>query len=912
MIGRQHETRVLGEILDGVSRRGAGVLVRGEPGIGKTVLVCAIEEAARERGFEVWRTVAVESETSLPFAGLHVLLRPVMNRIADLPGPQRDALLAAFGMAEVSTPDPFLIGLACFHLVSEAASRRPLLLLVDDAQWFDGPSAQVLAFVARRVESDAVVLLAAMRDGFESPLASSGMTELHLEGLSQVEAAELLDARAPGLDPTMRERILADADGNPLALVELPLAVRSAIPGVARALPSVLPLTARLECAFAKRAVELPEATRTLLLIAAIDDHDGLSEILAAARELVGTPVGADAFGPAVDAGLVRVDDATIRFRHPLVRSALHQQAGGPARRGAHAAIATVVSDDPDRRASHRAGATVGQDEAVARELEAAAARARRRGGIQVALSAQERAARLTPDPRDRCCRLLVAAEMAYELGSRDLVLQLLGDVERLGPSPLERRRVAWIRERFDDGVPGHPTHVRALVESADQARDDGDDVLSLSLLLGAAVRCWWADPGADARQRVVDAAERVQVDECHPLLLAVLAIAAPIERASVVMHRLGRMETASLHDPDRGRLLGMAAYAVGHFEMSDALLRSSADGLRSQGRFALLAHSLGNLAHSAIELGDFETTMMAAGECRRIAEQTAQPIWVAAGLAGEAAIAALRGEPETAESLVTAAESIVLPRRLSDGVAVLLAIRGMSAVSMGRHDEAYHHLRRMFDPSDIAYHRRELFRGITYFAEAAAHSGHRREGLDVIRSLESMVAESPSPKLHVSMAYARAVLAEDREAGTLYEAAFDSRLQRWPVDRARLQLAYGGWLRRRRRAKESRAPLREARDTFAAHGLTPWRERAESELRASGQPGGHRGPERWTELSPQELQIARMAAQRLTNAEIGQRLYLSPRTVGSHLYRIFPKIGITSRSQLRDALGVNPTASTA
>jgi DNA-binding CsgD family transcriptional regulator len=908
MIGRQHEKQVFGEILDGVSRRGAGVLVRGEPGIGKTVLVSEVEEAARERGFEVWRTVAVESETSLPFAGLHSLLRPVLNRIVDLAGPQRDALLAAFGMAEVSTPDPLLIGVACFHLVSEAARRTPLLLLVDDAQWLDAPSAEVLAFVARRVEGDAVVLLAALRDGFDSPLASSGMTEVRLEGLSDLDSAELLDSRAPGLDPTIRDRILADAGGNPLALVELPLAVRSGRSEVACALPSLLPLTARLERAFAQRAVELPGATRTLLLIAAIDDHDCLSEILAAARELLGMPVGVDAFATAVDAGLVSVDDATVRFRHPLVRSALYQQAGGPARRAAHAAIATVVSDDPDRRASHRAGATVGQDEAVARGLEAAAARARRRGGIQVALSAQERAARLTPDPRDRCGRLLLAAEMAFELGSRDLVLEFLGDVERLGPSPFERVRMASIRERFDDGVPGDPTHVRSLALSADQARDDGDDGLALSLLLGAAVRSWWADPGAGARQSVVDAAERVQVDECHPLLLAVLAIAAPIERASVVMQRLARVGTADLHDPDRGRLLGMAAYGVGHFEMSAALLRSSADGLRSQGRFALLAHSLGNLAHSGLELGDFGTTMIAAAECRRIAEETAQPIWIAAGLAGEAAVAALRGESETAESLVTAAESIVLPRRLTNGIAVLLAIRGMSAVSMGRHDEAYHHLRRMFDPSDIAHHRRELFRGITYFAEAAAHSGHRREGRDVIRSLESMVEENPSPKLRVSMAFARAILAEDREAGTLYGAAFDSGLQPWPFERARLQLAYGAWLRRRRRAKESRAPLREARDTFAAHGLTPWRERVESELRASGQSGGHRGLERWTELSPQELQIARMAAEGLTNADIGQRLYLSPRTVGSHLYRIFPKIGITSRTQLRDALGETVT----
>jgi len=905
LVGRGDERQQIVELLDAATARGGGMVIRGEPGIGKSVLLAAAIELARERGFRVVSAVGVESEGNLPFAGLHRLVRPLLGGVVGLPKPQRDALLGAFGMAETATPDLFLVGLGVLGLLAETAVAAPLLLTVDDAHWLDDPTRQVLAFVARRLDGDPVVLLATARDGYASSVDDPALPELHLERLSDGDSTALLDAQAPNLGPALRDRILREAAGNPLALVELPVAVRASPPRAHGEDPEILPMTARLERAFASRVRRLPASAQTILHVAAVDDGDELGEVLRAAAIVSGAEPSMDELDPAVAAGLVRLDGAGLRFRHPLVRSAVYQQAGDPARRAAHQALAAMLTDQPDRRAWHRASAALGHDEDVAVEVEAAAERARRRGGILAAIAAQERAAQLTADPQRRAGRLLHAAEMAFERGDRELLERLLAQAHRLGLSPLDSSRAVCIRELFNDGNPGEPVAIRRLVDRAETATAEGHTDLALNFLFAASLRCWWRDPGYAVRHLVAGAADQLGLPDADPRALAVVAGAAPVERAGDVTARLAALELDYGNDPDALRLFGMAAQAVGDFDRAAVLLSAAADGLRAQGRLALVAQAQAIRAHTALELGDWETAITCAEEGRQLAEETAQPLWLCVAWTAAGHVAALRGDTERAHALAADAERIVLPRRLSDLLTAVQAVRGAADLGAGRHAQAYTQLRRVFDAGDVAHHPRELYRAVVDFADAAVLTGSRDDARTLLQPVEAAVMLSPSPKLHVVVACARAILADDDDAEPLYTTALQRIGDRWPYERARLGLAYGAWLRRHRRAADSRAPLRAAADTFETWDLTPWADRASRELRASGETRARRDPGSWLRLSPQELQIARMAADGLSNGEIGQRLYLSHKTVASHLYRIFPKLGITSRAQLRGALGV-------
>ena len=423
LLGREKEQRLLASLLDEVATRGQALVLRGEPGIGKSRLLSEAANKARERGMAVLTATGVQSEAHLPFAGLHQLLRPVRERALELPRIQRDALDAAFGLTHEVAPELYRIAMAVLDLISDVAGDGPLLLVVDDAQWLDRPSADVLAFVARRIESDPVLLLAAARDGYASALADAGLPEHRLTCLDDETAAALLDAAAPGLALTTRSHVLSEAAGNPLALLELPAA--SGQNGDAQPLSGALPLTERLERAFAGRVSDLPDATRLVLLVAALSDEDAVGEILQAASAVAGMPLELDALEPAVDAALVDVDVSSIRFRHPLIRSAVEQSAGLKQRRHVHEALAAALEADPDRRVWHRAALMSGTDETLARELEEAGVRARRRGAIDVALTALRRAVQLSA-PGHRAGRMFATAELAFERGRPDIADAML------------------------------------------------------------------------------------------------------------------------------------------------------------------------------------------------------------------------------------------------------------------------------------------------------------------------------------------------------------------------------------------------------------------------------------------------------------------------------------------------------
>src|SRR3954447_18872964 len=428
LLGRSQERCLLTSLLDGVATRGEALVLRGEPGIGKSRLLAETARVARARGMVVLTTTGVQSEARLPFAGLHQLLRPVRARTGALPTVQRAALDAAFGLTHDVAPEHFRIAMAALDLVAEVATDAPVLLVAEDAQWLDRPTADVLAFLARRIESDPIILVVATRDGYASALGEAGLPEVRLAGLDDAASAAVLDDAAPQLPPAVRARILHEAAGNPLALLELPTVadMHEDEPSV----PGGVLLSERLERAFAGRVAELPEPTRVALLVAALNDGDDLGEILAAAGAVAGTALELDAFVPAAEAGIVDLDIPKVRFRHPLMRSAIAQHATVVDRRRAHEGLAAVLGAHPDRRAWHRAALLTGEHEDVALELEEAGSRARQRGAVAVAVSAMRRAAELgQPSRRDR--RLLAAAGLAVEMGRPDVVEQLLREVDR-------------------------------------------------------------------------------------------------------------------------------------------------------------------------------------------------------------------------------------------------------------------------------------------------------------------------------------------------------------------------------------------------------------------------------------------------------------------------------------------------
>jgi len=900
LVGREQEQSLLASVLDHVAVRGQALLLRGEAGIGKSRLISDTARAARERGMSALTAAGVQIEAHFPFAGLHQMLRPVRTRAAELPSVQRAALDAAFGLTDDVAPEHYRIAMAALDLLSEVAADTPLLLVADDAQWLDGPTLEVLAFVARRIESDPIVLLAATRDGYPSLLDDAGLQELRLDGLDDAAARALLNAADPQLPVTARTRVLHEAAGNPLALLELPTVVGR--PGDEPWVAGGVPLTERLERAFVDRVSDLPDTTRLLLLVAALDDEDRVGEILRAATALAGTHVDLDDAGPAVEARILESSLQTLRFRHPLIRSAIAQSAGLAERRGVHEALANVLDDQPDRRAWHHAALLSGEHEDIAQELEEAGARARRRGAVPVAVTALRRSAELG-HPASRSRRLLAAAGLAVELGRRDVVAPLLEEVSPLDLGALERARVTWVEETALTR-PLDADRFRSLIAAAEQAGAAGDHDLHVDLLWLVASRAWWVDPGPEVRRALIDASSRLgDADAEDPRVFAVHAYADPLGHAAEVLARLESVAGDKRLDSDAARFFGPAALVVGAFDLGTDFLAAAVDGLRTEGRLGHLPRLLTLYASMTARLGDWHVALTAADEARRLAEEFAEPQWAAAADTSIALVAAMRGEEAEAERMAVRAEMVAEPAGANITMAFAQFGKVLGGLATGRYADAYASADRLFEPDDSAYHPVISSWLIADLAEAARHIDRLEAARARVAEVEATVGERPGTWVALGLRHARALVAEPTEAGDRFDEALASDLTRWPFQRARVQLAYGQWLRRNRRVADSRAVLRTARNTFDALGCATWSEQARRELRASGERSRRRVPEARDQLTAQELQIVQLAAQGLSNREIGQRLYLSPRTISTHLYRIFPKLGITSRAELGAAL---------
>jgi len=520
LFGRGSQTDVLAGLIDSARAcAGGAVLVRGAPGIGKSALLADAATRASAAGFTIARAFGEQAGSDVPYGGLQQFVPSLGMKLDMLAEPQRSALASAVGRGEATVPDVFLVGLATLNLVVEAAARAPVLLVVDDVQWIDDPTISVLAFMARRVRTEPVLVLGAAREGYRSRLGADELITLSLPPLSDADAESLLDSIVPDLPPSVRRQVLAEAAGNPLGLTELSRVVTSGHTAPA----SELPLTERLERAFTDRLATLPDSTGTLLRMAAVNDSPALAEIIAAARAWAGAQIDPADLDPAVSAMLVDVTGAEVRFRHPLMRSAIHQSMTAADQRAAHAVLAQVLPDgQEDRRIRHQAAATALPDESVAAKLAATADRAARRGGVAAAVEALSRAAALSEDPEWRTERLLRAADFAVELGQRDTVGRLLDEAAKSGLSAQQQVKVAWLRGSFDEGLRQQASNATTLTALAQEVAAGDDIALAVRILWSAAQLCFWSEPGARVRQLVLDAAEKLPLDELDPWLIAI------------------------------------------------------------------------------------------------------------------------------------------------------------------------------------------------------------------------------------------------------------------------------------------------------------------------------------------------------------------------------------------------------
>jgi DNA-binding CsgD family transcriptional regulator len=894
--GREKDIALIDHLIDRIDQGGSALVISGDAGIGKSALLEIAKRRAKERDFTVLNMTGVLAEVHLPYAALELALRPLTKQIASLVPRQQSALLSAFGMQDDGgAPDLFLVALATLFVLSERATSTPILFIADDVQWLDQATYDVLSFISRRLSSDPIILLVAIRDGFDRPFGDTDTLRLRLSELDDANAEHLLDTNAPDLSSDLRRRFLTEAAGNPLALLELPRGKRPTDASDS----AWLPLTERLERAFSSHLPDLPDAARTLLFVAAENDGTSLQEVLRAGEVVLGRRVGVSDLAPAIAAKLIEVDGTEVRFRHPLVRSALHQVADLATRQEIHAALAATIAGQLDRRLWHRAAAIIGPDDELAVEHDCMAERALRRGAVAMAIEVLENAARLSTNERARSERLLRAAELAADLGQPEVLERLLRQVGMDESDKLTPVRIDWCREISKPPAVYDPAKVATLVGFAAQADAAGAKDLAINLLWRAAQRCWWSSASGELRASVLVAASRLGLPDEDPRLTAISAYVEPLRRSRSVLHALQKLSVIDHSDPAIARIIAATPNIIGAFDFSVSMLAEFSAALRAQGRLGELARVLFARGWAEMEVGNWAGAMREAEESARLADETGGTLWMAAATILKAKLVGMRGNLDESEAFAAQAERLLLPVGAGFLRALLQIARGASSIGAGQHWLAYEQLQRVFAPADPAFNSGLEFFALAYFAEAAVFSGHPEAAQRVIDQIEDASAPTPMPWVETMLYYAKALLAAPADAEHWFLLGLGPAAKNWPFLRGRLLLAYGEWLRRQRRSANARTPLREARDIFDALGASPWSHRAREELRASGESSRQRTERIWETLTPQELHIAELAAEGLSNKEIGIRLYLSHRTIGYHLRRIFSKTGITSRSML-------------
>ncbi|QKW40171.1 AAA family ATPase [Actinomadura sp. NAK00032] len=896
LCGREAEVAAVAGMLAGARGGESAVLVvRGEPGIGKTALLD--HAAVTAGGMRVVRGTGVEFEAELPYSGLQLLLRPAVGGLSALPAPQREALEVACGLRAGGGADPMLVGLAVLSLLTDFAGADGVLCLVDDAQWLDRASRDALLFAARRLRAEGVVMIFAVRDG-EGAFPAAGLPELRLGGLSPEAAAALLD-RSP-LAPVVRYRLLSEAGGNPLALLELPVAL--AAEGDAAFAPGALPLTDRLRLAFHGQVSRMPEACQSVLLTAAAEESGEVAVILRAAAALGAT---VEALAPAEEAGLVLRGDVegTIRFRHPLVRAAVYQRALLGQRLAVHRALAEVLDapEQSDRRAWHLAAAATGPDEKVAVVLERAAVRARERSGHKAAAAAYEQAARLSVGAEARARREVLAAEAALEAGDLERA-SVLGTSasRRLEQDPVGNARIAAVRAHVDFWQGSYAAAHRALVDGAAVVGDVDPD-RAAALLVQAVHPSWYLGEGVLAG--TLERLTALALDGTSPFAPIGLFLAHLDRGHAGRPPSLGdTLEVVRRRVPDQVlMILCGAALALGQDAEAHAMATELAAEQRDRGGAGRLPTVLFFVAEGEVFTGRHLDALATASEALELAGDTGQRQWVGQFSSVLAYLDAARGLEDDCrrnaeEGLAGAAVGGVSP-----GAPWAHWSLGLLDLGLGRAEAALARFERL--TREPMRHHICATRATPDLVESAVRVGAPERAVEPLERFERWAESVRQPWADALVLRCRGLLAADERAEVFYTEALslhdrDDRA----VEYARTALLYGEWLRRARRKAEARGRLEDALDVFDRLGMRPWAERARGELTATGvQDRGARGGGAAAVLTPQELQIVRLAARGLSNRDIAAQLFLSHRTVGYHLYKAYPKLGVASRGELKD-----------
>jgi DNA-binding CsgD family transcriptional regulator len=908
LIGRANDVEFFRSFVDRSAAQGGALLLSGDPGVGKTVLLDAAAAHAMAAGMRVVRAAGAEFEADMSFAALNQVLYPLLGELEQLSALHGKALRVALGLSDGSPADPLVVSNAALALLLQAAAARPVLVIVDDLPWVDRASAVVLGFVARRLAGSRVGFLAAYRSGEESFFERSGLPGYELEPLDETAAAALIADRFPALAPRVCQRLLADAQGNPLALLELPVALSG--PQRAGALPAVLPLSQRLQSLFASRVSGLPAATRELLLLAVLDGTGDLG-VLGGAASGEG---GIGDLAPAERARLVQVDHGTGRlvFRHPLTRSAVVELSTSDQRRRVHAVLAEQLADRPERRAWHLAEATIGPDEEVASLLEESARRVLRRGDAVAAIAGLLRAAEISPAAVDRGRRMAEATYLgANFLGDLRNAPELLDAVRENDPEHAGSLAGAMAGAyHLLNGVGDVDTAHRLLVGAIETLADptDANDEVLVEAIYNLLEICFFG-----GRAELWEPFDRAvgRLKPRPPDFLALLAktVVDPARQAAPALGHLDEVTARLGHEASPAHLVRIAvasSYVERLPQCRSALWRVVQDG-RDGGAIAFSIQALALLGFDAFLTGQWDELERLADEAVQLCDSHRYALlrWPSRSL--QALLAAVRGDSEATSAITDEILRWAVPRRAKAIQAYALHARALDSLGGGDFEGAYQDVCEISPAGTLASHVPHAMWVVMDLVEAAVRTGRHDEAVAHVEAAREANLGAISSRLALITEGSAGIAAIELD-GSFEKALAVSDVELWPFDLARVELAYGERLRRDKATREARTHLTSALSTFQRLGAQPWTRRAGEELRATGVSLGQAyglGPQ---SLTPQEREIAQLAAAGLTNKQIAERLFLSHRTVGSHLYQLFPKLGVTSRAALRDALTALPT----
>ncbi|MFF7521621.1 AAA family ATPase [Streptomyces pseudovenezuelae] len=909
MVGREREREALSAFV--AAAGGRALVLRGDAGVGKSALLDHVVARAAAESHRVIRAAGVEAESELPFAGLHQFLYPLLSHLDRLDEAHRGVFDVVFGRAADTPPSVMTLGIAVLDLLSLAASQQPLLLVLDDGQWLDAASIEVCGFVGRRLTGSSVKLVVGLRSGVPSGFDTAALAELPVTPLSEKTAEQLLDLRHPGLDPRIRRLVLDEAQGNPLALLELPPHARGGRAGRnAEELFGYtgVPLPLRLQQVYGARIESLGEPVRAELLRGALDGVGSGT----AADHTRGTRYRMRDADEAVACGLLDIDPlgGDFVFRHPLVRSTVVQTATPNERRAAHAALAQLHRDDIERRASHLAASTVDPDEQVAAVLEAAADSATRRGGAVTAVAWLTRAAELSETREERSRRLGSAAYVAGHSGrldhARQLVLSDTGSGTDDSPSSVVASGYVAF---FEDGdVRSSQRQVFAAIESMrDSGVQESDEVLTRLVDLLLAINQYAGDEDAwershellDSLGDLVPSHSRVYQDAWGDVVRRGAGVAERVDRAFAT--------PADLEPWDVTRL-AVAAYHVDTLSRYRPQLQRTVDREVETGALADAMTMLHLIMLDQIAVGEWDDAEDTGRRCLHLTTTHRHTLFVRHTQAYLGLLAALRGQVDQARELQATVDTWARPRGIGFLTQITDTIGTTAALAEGDYEAAYLHAIGITPPGTFTPYAHQAPRTLLDLTEAALHTGRTEQAHQHARAAHAAGLPELSPRLHLITHGALALTTPDpTDAHSHYQHAENHpAATTFPFELARIRLAHGTRQRHTHGPKAARQPLTRALATFERLGAATWAERARAELRATGLPTGTTTTH-LTTLTWQERRIADLAAGGLTNKEIGERMHLSPRTVSSHLYRVFPKLGITSRAALRDALAKMP-----